>query len=394
IELLLRPTLLIMQGVPPILWSIPLILILGFSRLAPITVISLICFPLVATNISEGMQTIPPELKEMLAVYAPGFKARFRELILPHLKPFLAASIRLGLGIGIKASVIAEYFAANDGIGFQIQTAYQAFLIRKLFSWALVLILVILLFDFALRRLSLLIRRKPTALSAVSATELGKPESLLSGRPANVPGEIVIRDISFGYGHSAPLFQGVNVEVGPEEMMVISGDSGTGKTSLLKVIAGLVPPSGGSVSGPDLVGFMFQDDRFLPWFDNMRNVGLPLLYQGRSRRESEMQAGLLLEQVGLEDWKRSYPAELSGGMKKRLAFARSFACMPGALLLDEPFTGLHHDARAKLWALFGDLIQQKPVPVIVVTHFPEEVPARPGTRFYTLSGKPAGLIPA
>ena len=125
VEYLLRPLILLMQGVPPILWSIPLILIMGWSGLTPVVVIALICFPLVATTLSEGMRTVPRELHEMLDVFAPGFFPRLRELILPHLKPFIAAAVRLGFGLGIKAPVIAEYFAANNGIGFEVQTAYR-----------------------------------------------------------------------------------------------------------------------------------------------------------------------------------------------------------------------------------------------------------------------------
>ena len=74
-----------------------------------------------------------------------------RELVLPHLRPFLAASVKAGLVLAVKASVTAEYFGANNGIGFQIQSAYMALRIRSLFAWAIILILVIIAFPCILR---------------------------------------------------------------------------------------------------------------------------------------------------------------------------------------------------------------------------------------------------
>jgi NitT/TauT family transport system permease protein len=114
VETLFRPLVLILQGTPPLLWIIPLILVLGIGRLAPVLVIALICFPIVALNVNEGMKTVPTQLEQMLDVFAPGAYPKLRELILPHLKPFLAAAAKLGIILGIKASVIAEYFGANN----------------------------------------------------------------------------------------------------------------------------------------------------------------------------------------------------------------------------------------------------------------------------------------
>ena len=134
VETLLRPLVLIVQGMPPLLWIIPLILLMGIGGLSPICVIALICFPIVALNVNEGVGTVPPHLMQMLQVFAPGGYPKIRELILPHLKPFIAASLKLGIVLGIKASVIAEYFGANNGIGFQVQAAFQSLQVRKLFG--------------------------------------------------------------------------------------------------------------------------------------------------------------------------------------------------------------------------------------------------------------------
>ena len=88
LEPLFKPLILFLQGMPPILWAIPLILVFGIGNISPILLISLICFPLVALNIIEDMKTVPVELKEMLQIFTPSFYPKVKELIFPHLKPY------------------------------------------------------------------------------------------------------------------------------------------------------------------------------------------------------------------------------------------------------------------------------------------------------------------
>ena len=133
LDALFKPLVVFFQGMPPLLWAIPLVALMGIGHVPTIVVIGLITFPLVAVTIREGMSTLPRELGEMLTIFAPGFAPRARELIFPHLAPFLGASLKAGLVLAVKASVTAEYFGANDGIGFQIQAAYMSLRIRSSF---------------------------------------------------------------------------------------------------------------------------------------------------------------------------------------------------------------------------------------------------------------------
>lgn len=435
LEAVLRPGILLFQGVPPLLWAIPLILILGIGAVAPILVIALICFPLVTLNTAEGMKSVPGELAQMLQVLAPGVYPRLRELVLPHLAPFLAASLNLGLVLGVKSSVVAEFFGANNGIGFQIQAAYQALQVGQLFSWGLILVLLVTLLDRLLARLKASgeRRRARTVLGRQPGRRRGASgERRGSGPPAKAtaeirqawaglltrhpPGRLRLAEVSFSYrAGEARLLEEIGLTVDPGEVAVICGESGVGKTTLLKIVAGLLRPGSGRVEAPARLGFVFQDDRFLPWRSNLWNVALPLVYQrlgasgGRvqvdasSRRSScraasrpclaAAVASYLLEEVGLDGQGGKLPAELSGGMRKRLAFARCFARLPEAILMDEPFTGLHREARLELWDKFFHLHGRHPVPVVIVTHFPEEVPCPGRCTYYTLQGRPARLQP-
>jgi ABC-type nitrate/sulfonate/bicarbonate transport system ATPase subunit/ABC-type nitrate/sulfonate/bicarbonate transport system permease component len=432
LELALRPVTLFLQGIPPLLWVIPLILLFGIGHLSPIMVIALICFPLVAVNMAEGVKTVPKHLEEMVDIFAPGVFPRFKEVVLPHLRPFFSATLDLGFALGLKASVVGEFFGANNGIGFQIQATYQSLQLKKLFSWGLILVLLIILSSHAVTRLAQFVRslrktpgddshvsgralpggrlpvvrppavRPPVPWSAAAAKDLHIKHPEVQGRAS---ANLEVRNLSYGYPGSGPLLEGINLSVGPDEVAVVSGDSGIGKTTLLKLIAGILPPAHGEVKGPERVGFVFQDDRLLPWQTVLNNTALPLRHPGRRqgqapgygsrghrRKNVSAFAAALLEDFGLGAEGEKYPEELSGGMRKRAAFARCFARAPGLILLDEPFSGLHREARKHLWGRFLHLLTSQRVPVVIVTHYPEELAGGSALTHYTLEGKPARIV--
>jgi ABC-type nitrate/sulfonate/bicarbonate transport system ATPase subunit len=159
-------------------------------------------------------------------------------------------------------------------------------------------------------------------------------------------------------------------------------------------VAGILAPTSGSVSRPRRIGFVFQDDRLLPWQTALKNTALPLRHgDGGSelRKMADSLAAALLEEFGLGDEWDKYPEELSGGMRKRAAFARCFARDPGLILLDEPFSGLHREARGQLWARFLRILERRRLPVVVVTHYPEELEGDGKLTRYTLAGNPARI---
>jgi ABC-type nitrate/sulfonate/bicarbonate transport system ATPase subunit/ABC-type nitrate/sulfonate/bicarbonate transport system permease component len=395
IDALLRPLVLFFQGVPPLLWAIPIVALMGIGHLPTILVIALITFPLVAVTVGEGMSTLPRTLGEMLQLFAPGFAPKIRELVFPHLKPFLAAGLKAGLVLAVKASVTAEYFGANDGIGFQIQAAYMSMQIRRLFAWAVVLVLVILAFNHLLPRLRALgsllgrLRGRDGAI-ACRPEDIRELKGIFTAKKS-AP-RIAVEGVSFSWPRGERVLQDVNLSVSSREIAVISGESGIGKSTLLRLVSSLARPTEGRVFCPSAIGFVFQDDRLLPWRNIAENTALPLLYQGYPRKNALCFAHYLLSEAGLSGQEEKRPDELSGGMKKRASLARCFARLPEAILLDEPFSGLHREARRHLWEMFLRLLSLHPVPVIIVTHFPEEVPRAAPGRMYELAGKPASLM--
>lgn len=172
----------------------------------------------------------------------------------------------------------------------------------------------------------------------------------------------------------------VNLTVADGEFVSIVGPSGCGKSTLLKAVSALLKPSNGvikldgkRVQGvPDSVGFVFQNDALLPWKTIVDNVRLPLEIRGYSRKEQETEALRLLETVGLKGFENYYPQQLSGGMQKRVALARSFGYDPDLYLMDEPFGPLDAQTRVTIGDAFLKMWEKVGKSVLFVTHDIEE----------------------
>ena len=153
----------------------------------------------------------------------------------------------------------------------------------------------------------------------------------------------------------------------------IVGRSGCGKTTLLRLLAGLTEPSSGAVRRDPAagIGVVFQEARLMPWLDAAANVAFPL--QGRlDRSEIATRVDEALALVGLADARRALPAQLSGGMAQRVAIARALAQRSDVLLLDEPFSALDAFTRRTLQRVLVDVWQARRPTVVLVTHDVEE----------------------
>jgi NitT/TauT family transport system ATP-binding protein len=172
----------------------------------------------------------------------------------------------------------------------------------------------------------------------------------------------------------------VSLRVADGEFVAIVGPSGCGKSTLLHILGGFVPLSGGEMRldgqpvggpGPDR-GMMFQDLALFPWRTVAGNVGWALEAQGRPRAEREAAVEKLLALVGLLPFARSYPNELSGGMRQRVALARLLSFDPAVLLMDEPFGALDAQTRELMQEELQRIWQQNRKTVLFVTHDIEE----------------------
>lgn len=175
---------------------------------------------------------------------------------------------------------------------------------------------------------------------------------------------------------SLPVLSGVSFSADKGSIVSVLGPSGSGKTTLLRCLAGLLTPDSGAVSvgGHTVVGpgpermLLFQELHLFYWMTVREHVDFALSARGMEASSRDDTARSVLSFVGLEGFERYYPAELSGGMRQRLALARALAADPAVLLMDEPFSSLDTDTKQQLEMDFLQLLDRREVTTIVVTH--------------------------
>ena len=183
-------------------------------------------------------------------------------------------------------------------------------------------------------------------------------------------------------GESLLVLQDIRLSVAPQRVLALLGASGCGKSTLLNIIAGLVKPERGQVcfSGVPAaafrdwrsIGYMFQDERLLPWRTTRRNVEFALEAGDMPREERRSRAAAVLKLVGLDAFENVFPYQLSGGMRSRVALARSLVTEPRILLMDEPFSKLDAQTRAHMHAELLRIHALSPLTIVFVTHDVEE----------------------
>jgi NitT/TauT family transport system ATP-binding protein len=175
----------------------------------------------------------------------------------------------------------------------------------------------------------------------------------------------------------------INLTIGQHEFVSLIGRSGCGKTTALRIMAGLITPTTGEVkiggkplwSGTNIdssvisqLGVVFQDANLFPWYNIIDNISLPLRLRGVPKTERYARARELADLVGLKGFEKSYPRELSGGMRQRVAIARALSCDPELLLMDEPFGALDALTRERMNLELQRIVTAIKATVVFVTH--------------------------
>ena len=184
---------------------------------------------------------------------------------------------------------------------------------------------------------------------------------------------------------------GISLTVRPGEFLTLVGASGCGKSTLLNLVSGLDQPTSGSVEVDGHAAFMFQEHALFPWLSALDNVAAPLRLKGVGRKDREAQARDYLEAVHLADFADRRPHELSGGMKQRVAIARTLATRAPVLLMDEPFGALDAMTRDLLHDELESIWRERNLTVLFVTHNVRES-VRLGDRVVLLSSRPGRIV--
>jgi ABC-type nitrate/sulfonate/bicarbonate transport system ATPase subunit len=189
------------------------------------------------------------------------------------------------------------------------------------------------------------------------------------------------------------ILKDVSFEIKSHEVVALQGASGSGKTVLLKLIAGILKPDSGRIEVPvSRIGFIFQDHRLLPWRTALDNIALVLRAKGMSKDESGEKARKWMDRLGLGKFYEYFPAQLSGGMVQRVSIARAFAIEPEIMLLDEPFSSLDADLAASLMRDLEQVLREYRTTAIYVTHDRLEAISIP-SRIFLLEGGVLKITP-
>jgi NitT/TauT family transport system ATP-binding protein len=181
-------------------------------------------------------------------------------------------------------------------------------------------------------------------------------------------------------GFNGVLAADITLTVDPGEVIVFLGPSGCGKSTILRALAGLLEPMGGTatVDGAAVTGnaaqcaMVFQEDALFPWRTALKNVQYPVRLRGVRGKELKQVATARLEQVGLGDYLDHLPSQLSGGMRQRVQLARTLACEPRVMLMDEPFGALDAQTRLDMQRLLMSVWEAQRMTILFVTHDVDE----------------------
>jgi NitT/TauT family transport system ATP-binding protein len=194
-----------------------------------------------------------------------------------------------------------------------------------------------------------------------------------------MPSLVSLSGVAKRFPNGTLALDGVDLAIEAGTFVSLLGPSGCGKSTILRMIAGLVQPSAGRIDWAGLpeaarhgahpeLGFVFQEPTLMPWASVADNIRLPLRVAGLARAEADARVDEAIRMVGLEGFARSFPRELSGGMKMRVSIARALVTRPKVLLMDEPFAALDEITRFRLNNDLLALWRQLKWTVVFVTH--------------------------
>lgn len=199
--------------------------------------------------------------------------------------------------------------------------------------------------------------------------------------------KISLKNISKSYD-DMKILQDISLEVNEGELVSIVGPSGSGKSTIFNIITKLTDIDGGEAEINGRVSYMYQKDMMVPWKKVIDNIAIPLVLKGMKKREARTEVEKYIETFGLQGFEYKYPTQLSGGMKQRANFLKTFLTSNEIMLLDEPFGALDSITRKNLQKWLIDLKKKTNSTILFITHDIDEA-ILISDRVYVVSEKPA-----
>ncbi len=390
------PIIELLRPIPPLAWIPIAITLFGIGDLSSSFVIFIGAFYPIFTNTLLGVREVPITYIDAAKMLGASNWRIYRQVILPSALPSIFAGLRIGLGTAWACVVAAEMIAARSGLGYEIQLNRQLLQLDRVVAGMAVIGLIGVTMNTLMHWLELyclpwekisgagsgLSEPRPyTSLAPTSPSLPDRPSELINLASTNVvPTKLLgaavqLDKVAFSYG-STNIIDDISLSIKPSEFFCLLGSSGCGKTSLLRLIAGLNQPTAGKVTinGGMIVNhrseitMVFQAGALFPWLTALENIAFSLQSRGLSKTKALVEAKSILAIVSLTHLAAHYPNQLSGGQQQRIALARALAYQPHLILLDEPFAALDSQTRELLQEDISLLLANMGVTVILVTH--------------------------
>ena len=199
--------------------------------------------------------------------------------------------------------------------------------------------------------------------------------------------KILMKNVSKTFAEME-ILKDINIEVNEGELVSILGPSGSGKSTIFNILTNIISSDSGEVKINGDLSYMYQKDMMVPWKKVIDNIGIPLIFKGKSKKEAREEVKKHINEFGLSGFEYKYPSQLSGGMKQRANFLKTYLTFNDIMLLDEPFGALDSMTRRKMQNWLLELTKEMKSTILFITHDIEEAILL-SNRIYIISEKPA-----
>lgn len=380
LEEILKPPVQLMKTLPITSFIILLLIWFGSENVAAF-IAFIVVFPMMYTGVVEGIQKADIQLKEMARVFrVPVFK-RVRCIYVPQILPFVEANLKTGIGMCWKAGVSAEVIGlVRHSIGEQLYYSKLYLATAELFAWSMVVVVASMIFEAVFMRileLAVNLIKHPGSLKTgnvmtelTNAGEVGKVKiescTTKDDGVKGAGGPVRISGVSKCYG-GRYILKDFSLEIPKGSICCIMGESGVGKTTLLRMVMGLENADDGLIDGVGRISAVFQENRLVNWLTTDENVGLVLDRKKRASVREHLCSILPAECIDRR------AENLSGGMQRRTAVVRAMMSDCETICLDEPFTGLDDENKKAVREYI--LSHQEGRTILLVTHSREDAEA-------------------
>ncbi|MDU5106724.1 MULTISPECIES: ABC transporter ATP-binding protein [unclassified Clostridium] len=199
--------------------------------------------------------------------------------------------------------------------------------------------------------------------------------------------KILIKNVSKSFDNME-ILRNINIEVNEGELISILGPSGSGKSTIFNILTNITSSDNGEININGDISYMYQKDMMVPWKKVIDNIGIPLIFKGKNKKDSREEVKKHINDFGLSGFEYKYPSQLSGGMKQRANFLKTYLTSKDIMLLDEPFGALDSITRRKMQNWLLNLTKKMNTTILFITHDIEEAIFL-SDKIYVISEKPA-----